>query len=204
MPKIKICGLRSPKDIEIVNRYQPDYAGFIIDFPKSFRSLEIDEVSTLTSKLDPSIQSVGVFVNEDIEVVKRLLNEKVIDIAQLHGSESESYIHELKEDTKKCIIKAFTIHSIEDVELALQSSADYILLDQGKGSGQTFDWSLVPDMKRPFFLAGGLDENNLEQAKHLHPYAFDLSSGVETYKIKDENKIRNCIDICRKENKDVK
>lgn len=204
MPKIKICGLRSLNDIDIVNQYKPDYAGFIIDFPKSFRSLEIDEVSHLTSKLDSSIQSVGVFVNEEIEVVKKLLKEDVIDIAQLHGSESEEYIHELKEDTNKTIIKAFTIHCVEDVELAVQSSADYILLDQGKGSGQTFDWSLVPEMKRPFFLAGGLDENNLEKAKDLHPYAFDLSSGVETNKIKDENKIRNCIHICRKENEDVK
>ncbi len=196
MTKIKICGLRSQRDVEIINRYKPDYAGFIVDFPKSFRSLTLNELEALTSHLDSTIPSVGVFVDEDVHVVCDLLERGVITIAQLHGKETEDYIQDVKRFGP--VIKAFTIRTNEDIEQALQSSADYILLDQGKGSGQTFDWSLVPEISRPYFLAGGLDELNISNAiSQLHPWGIDLSSGVETNKIKDEEKIKRCIEISR-------
>lgn len=191
MAKIKICGLRSLKDIEIVNRYLPDYAGFIIHFPKSFRSITIEELKELTKHLDRKIQSVGVFVDEDVDLVCSLLKEGIIDIAQLHGKEDEAYIQRVKGFGPT--IKAFQIQTKEDILRALESSADYILLDQGKGSGKTFDWTLIPQIERDFFLAGGITIENIEDSKRLHPYAIDVSSSVETNQVKDENKIKEMI-----------
>lgn len=199
--KIKICGLRRPKDIEIVNKYKPDFAGFIIDFPKSFRSLEPDKVCNLTKGLDKEIKSVGVFVDEDIETVIGLLNDDAIDIAQLHGHESPEYIKKVQEKTGKKVIKCFMMKSDktnEVIEKAKNSPADMILLDAGYGSGKTFDWRLICDIGRPFFLAGGLDAENVTQAiKELNPYAVDISSSVETEKYKDEKLVRDIIEKVR-------
>ena len=143
--KIKICGLRRREDILAVNEAKPDYCGFIIEFPKSFRSVTADEVRELVNDLSPDIQPVGVFVNAPMELVKALMDEGTLAMAQLHGQENESYITELKAHTDKPVIKAFSIKTADDMENALQSPADYILLDQGSGgTGKTFDWSLIP------------------------------------------------------------
>ena len=197
--KIKICGLRRREDILAVNEANPDYCGFIVEFPKSFRSVTADEVRELVKNLSPEIQPVGVFVNASMELVRSLLDDGTLAMAQLHGQEDESYIRELKTYTDKLIIKAFSIKIAEDIEKALQSSADYILLDQGGGgTGKTFDWSLIPEIQRPFFLAGGIGASNLGQAiREIHPYAVDLSSSVETEKRKDPMKIRQVVDIVR-------
>ena len=198
--KIKICGLRRREDILAVNEARPDYCGFIIEFPKSFRSVTADKVRELVKDLSPEIKGVGVFVNAPVEFVSGLLNDGTLALAQLHGQEDEAYIRELKKLTDKPIIKAFSVKTSEDIEKALQSPADYILLDQGSGgTGMTFDWSLIPKMERPFFLAGGIGAENLEQAiREIRPYAVDLSSSVETDKWKDPEKIRNVVDIVRK------
>lgn len=198
--KIKICGLRRREDILAVNEARPDYCGFIIEFPKSFRSVTADKVRELVKDLSPEIKGVGVFVNAPVEFVSGLLNDGTLALAQLHGQEDEAYIRELKKLTDKPIIKAFSVKTSEDIEKALQSSADYILLDQGSGgTGMTFDWSLIPKIERPFFLAGGIGSENLEQAiREIRPYAVDLSSSVETDKWKDPEKIRNVVDIVRK------
>ena len=198
--KIKICGLRRREDILAVNETKPDYGGFIIEFPKSFRSVTADRVRELVKELAPEIQPVGVFVNAPMELVRTLLNDGTLALAQLHGQEDESYIRELKTYTDKPIIKAFSIKTAEDIEKALQSPADYILLDQGSGgTGKTFEWSLIPEIQRPFFLAGGIGAANLEQAiREIHPHAVDLSSSVETEKWKDPAKIRQVVDIVRK------
>lgn len=197
--KIKICGLRRREDILAVNEAKPDYCGFIIEFPSSFRSVTADEVRELVKELDPEIRPVGVFVNAPMELVRTLLDDGTLALAQLHGQEDESYIRELKTYTDKLIIKAFSIKTAEDIEKALQSPADYILLDQGGGgTGKTFDWSLIPEIQRPFFLAGGIGASNLGQAiREIHPYAVDLSSSVETEKRKDPMKIRQVVDIVR-------
>lgn len=198
--KIKICGLRRREDILAVNEARPDYCGFIIEFPKSFRSVTADKVRELVKDLSPEIKGVGVFVNAPVEFVSGLLNDGTLALAQLHGQEDEAYIRELKKLTDKPIIKAFSVKTSEDIEKALQSPADYILLDQGSGgTGMTFDWSLIPKIERPFFLAGGIGAENLEQAiREIRPYAVDLSSSVETDKWKDPEKIRNVVDIVRK------
>ena len=198
--KIKICGLRRREDILAVNEAKPDYCGCIIEFPKSFRSVTADEVRDLVKDLIQEIQPVGVFVDAPMELVRSLLDDGTLALAQLHGQENESYIRELKKYTDKPIIKAFSIKTAEDIEKALQSPADYILLDQGGGgTGKTFDWSLIPEIQRPFFLAGGIGAANLEQAiREIYPYAVDLSSSVETEKWKDPTKIRQVVDIVRK------
>ena len=200
--KIKICGLRRREDILAVNEAKSDYCGFIIEFPSSFRSVTADEVRELVKELDPEIRPVGVFVNAPMELVRTLLDDGTLALAQLHGQEDESYIRELKKTVEKPVIKAFSVKTKEDIEKAILSPADYILLDQGGGgTGKTFDWTLIPEIRREFFLAGGLGTENLRQAiREIRPYAVDLSSSVETDKWKDPEKIRQVVD---KEKKSV-
>lgn len=197
--KIKICGLRSSQDIWAVNEAKPDFCGFIVEFPKSFRSITRDQLRALTKELDPEIQPVGVFVNAPIELVVELLLEGTIAIAQLHGQEDEEYIRQVQEQTHCPVIKAFSVKTAEDINRALQSPAEYILLDQGGGgTGKTFDWSLIPEISRPFFLAGGLGTQNLHQAvTRIHPWAVDLSSSLETERRKDPEKIRQAVELIR-------
>lgn len=199
MSRIKICGLKRQEDIRAVNEAKPDYCGFVIEVPKSSRCVSREQVRELTAGLDGDIQPVGVFVNAPVELPALLLNEGTIAIAQLHGNEDEDYIRELRKLTDKPLIQAFSIRTVEDVEKACKSPADYILLDQGSGgTGKRFDWSLVPDMTRPFFLAGGLGAYNLEQAiRQLKPWAVDLSSSLETAGKKDPEKIKKAVEIIR-------
>lgn len=192
MAKVKICGLRRHEDIEIVNTYLPDYVGFIINYPKSFRSVNVLQVKEMVRELDPSIQAVGVFVDESIENVIECIKETGIDLVQLHGHESYDYIKILQQYVP--VIKAFVIQDERDIDIALKSPADYILLDQGKGSGKTFDWSLVPKIERPFFLAGGITLDNVEKTKGLKPYGIDVSSSVETERVKDKEKVKLMIE----------
>ena len=198
--KIKICGLRRKEDILVVNEAKPDYCGFIIEFPRSFRSITADKARELVRELSPKIRAVGVFVNASMELVRDLLNDGTLALAQLHGQEDESYIRELKKTVEKPVIKAFSVKTKEDIEKAILSPADYILLDQGGGgTGKTFDWSLIPEIRREFFLAGGLGTENLRQAiREIRPYAVDLSSSVEIDKWKDPEKIRQVVDIVKK------
>ena len=198
--KIKICGLKRPEDITYVNEAKPDYCGFIIEFPKSSRNVTGDQVRTITANLHPDIIPVGVFVNASLERVEELLLDGTIQIAQLHGQEDEDYIRRILRNTRHQVIKAFSIKTTQDIELALQSPADYILLDQGSGgTGKTFDWSLIPEITRPFFLAGGLGPDNLERAvRTIRPYAVDLSSSVETDGVKDRSKIVEAVNLVHK------
>lgn len=197
--KIKICGLNRPEDIDYVNAAKPDYAGFVIDFPKSHRNCSIQSVKELTKRLDPSIRAVGVFVNERPETVAGLLADGTIYAAQLHGQESNEEILWLQKTTQCPVIKAFKVQSKEDIALAIKSPADYILLDQGYGGGQRFDWNLVPEIGRSWFLAGGLGLANLETAiRTLQPYGVDLSSSVEINHTKDKDLIYRTVDLVRK------
>ena len=197
--KIKICGLRRMEDIQAVNEAKPDFCGFVIEVPGSFRSVTVSQAKELAAELDRDIQAVGVFVNAPETLAAELLNQGIISMAQLHGQEDEAYIRRLRKLTDRPLIKAFSVRTRKDAEKAMESTADYILLDQGSGgTGIPFDWSLLPVIERPFFLAGGLGEDNLETAVHrMHPYAVDLSSGVETDMWKDPVKIKRAVDIVR-------
>jgi phosphoribosylanthranilate isomerase len=199
MTKLKICGLRRPEDICMVNEAMPDYAGFIIEVPKSKRNVSGDQVRSLTRKLRSEICTVGVFVNAPLELVQGLLSDGTIAMAQLHGNESTEYVRELRQLTNAPVIQAFSIREKADIDRALTSEADYILLDQGGGgSGIPFDWNLVPEIPRPWFLAGGLSSENIQEAIHrLHPYAVDLSSSLEVDGYKDAQKIREATALVR-------
>ena len=142
--------------------------------------------------LNPDIKTVGVFVNAQKEEIMSLCKDEIIDIIQLHGDEDEDYIEKIQNMTGKPVIKAFSIKTPEDVQRALRSPADYILLDQGAGgTGEPFDWTLVPPVRRPFFLAGGIGPENLRSAiGTLHPWAVDLSSSLENDGRKDRAKIQ--------------
>lgn len=196
--KVKICGLKREVDIAYANATRPDYIG-VVFAPKSSRAVTPDEAANLCRKLAPGIDAVGVFVNEPVEHVAELLCQNVIDMAQLHGKEDEAYLAALRQLTAKPLIQAFRIETENDVKRAIRSTADFILLDHGNGgTGKAFDWSLIRDVNRPFFLAGGLDADNVVKAIQLtHPYAVDVSSGVETDHMKDRNKMEKVIEAVR-------
>lgn len=199
MTQIKLCGLRRPEDIEAANLLKPEYIGFVFA-KKSKRYVDSATALSLKKALDPSIKAVGVFVNEELSEVTELLNRGVIDIAQLHGSESDEYINDLKKITGKTVIRAFKITSQEDVDKAVASPADYVLLDAGAGDGVTFDWSVVKNVERPFFLAGGLGPANVTDAiRAVKPFAVDVSSGIETDGFKDKDKMTAFVTAVRKE-----
>ena len=201
MTKIKFCGLMRPEDIRAVNELKPDYAGFVF-YEKSRRYLSVEEAETLKEMLLPDIQAVGVFVDAPVTTVADLLQRGIIDAAQLHGREDETYLQNLREKTDKPILQAFRIRTPEYLERAERSDADMILLDAGAGDGKVFDWSLLQNFGRPYFLAGGLDPSNAGQAvRELHPYGLDVSSGIETEGRKDKTKMAAFMEAVRKENR---
>ena len=198
MTKIKFCGLSRTCDIEAANELKPEYVGFVFA-EKSKRYITPEKAKGLKQLLDPEIKAVGVFVNENPERAALLLNNNVIDIAQLHGSEDEDYIRQLRSLTVKLIIKAFRIEMARDIADAEACTADYILLDSGAGTGTVFDWKLIQSIRRPYFLAGGLGTHNVENAvKLLHPFAVDVSSGIETDGVKDKIKMTKFAAAVRK------
>ena len=196
MAKIKICGLKRLEDVEIVNKYKPDFVGFV--FADSKRKVTPDLARQMKQNLDDSIQSVGVFVDAAIDEILEIHEQGIIDMAQLHGSESEDYIEKLKKKSNDQlkIINAIEMDDEKDLLEYDNSTADYLLLDSGKGSGKTFDWRLIrKDLKKEFFLAGGLNYQNISRAiNEFYPYAIDLSSSVETNGYKDELKIKKVME----------
>ena len=193
MTKVKLCGMMSPEDIEAANLLQTDYVGFVFA-RQSPRCITEAQAGYFRSILSPEICAVGVFVDEKPERVAFLLERGIIDLAQLHGTEDEEYMACLRRLTGRPLIRAFRIHSPEDLKAAAASTADHVLLDSGAGSGSVFDWSLLHAFPRPYFLAGGLSPDNVADAvRTLHPYAVDVSSGIETDRKKDHEKMRQFI-----------
>ena len=199
MTKIKMCGLSRPCDIAAANAIRPESIGFVF-YPKSKRNVTPEQAVQLKKLLSPAIQAVGVFVDAAPEAVSALLRQGVIDMAQLHGHEDEAYLASLRQLTDKPLLQAVRIAEADDVTRAMQSSADMVLLDAGMGSGEGFDWTLVQKIDRPYFLAGGLDTDNVTAAiRQLHPYAVDVSSGIETDGQKDKEKMAAFAAAVRKE-----
>jgi len=199
MSKVKICGLSRPDDIAAVNRALPDFIGFV--FASSRRRVDIKTAARLKEKLDPRIEAVGVFVNEDIEAVIQIYKNGVIDLAQLHGEESGAYVRRLKESCGCRVIKAI---GIGNTLPALPVEPDYLLFDtlsgQRGGIGTAFDWNHLKGYRGlPYFLAGGLTAENVSYAlSSLSPYCIDVSSAVETGGVKDERKINDFVCSVRK------
>lgn len=207
MSLVKICGLTRESDIDYVNKYNPDYIGFIFsDNQNRFRrQVSVKQAEKLKEKLNSQIKAVGVFVNEPIEFIVDICNNNTVDVVQLHGEESEAYIIKLKKLIDKPIIKAIRVQSTEQIINAENLSCDYLLLDAYKkdsygGTGEKFNWNIIPnDMKKPFFLAGGLTVENVSLAiSTVKPYCVDLSSSAETNGYKDELKIKRIIEEVRR------
>jgi phosphoribosylanthranilate isomerase len=198
MTRIKICGLKREADIEAVNLLKPDYIGFV--FARSFRQISAEKAAALKKKLSPDIKAVGVFVNGDPACIEQLLLEGIIDMAQLHGNETEETVRRIREKTGKPVIKAVSVRTAADLKIWKNSSADFLLLDHGNGgSGEAFDWSILKDFDRPYFLAGGLNPDNIAAALiKVRPPGVDVSSGVETDGYKDRRKIAAFIKAVRK------
>lgn len=199
--KIKICGLMRPSDIEAVNYCRPDYVGFV--FAPTRRFVSDEQAMILKGLLDPSIPAVGVFVNEPIDHVVSLCERGIIDLIQLHGDETEEYIAHLRARVSNPIIRALRVQSTEQIAEADAKGFDYLLLDAYNkkmygGTGERFQWSLIPPLNTPYFLAGGLDETNLnEAASSTGAMCLDLSSSAETNGVKDPEKIRRLVSIVR-------
>jgi phosphoribosylanthranilate isomerase len=202
--RIKICGLTRMADIDAVNAALPDFVGFV--FADSRRKVGSGEAAALRKRLDARIRAVGVFVDAEPGIVVRLCKSGVIDLVQLHGDEDAAYIAKLKNDTDCPVIKAVRVQSPAQVRSAEALPCDWLLLDTFKrdaagGTGETFDHALIPRLKKPFFLAGGLNAGNLRNAAALagRPYCLDVSSGAETNGLKDAAKIREIVRIAREE-----
>lgn len=201
MTKIKICGLKTMEDIQAVNRWKPDFAGFV--FAPGKRQITPGHAAELRRALDPRIQAVGVFVNAPVEEAAVLANTGVIQFIQLHGEEDDDYIKELRKQTDKPLIKAAAARSREAILEAERLPCEYLLLDAYQkgspgGNGEIFDWSIIPPLKKPWFLAGGLSPKNAEQAiKACRPFGVDVSSGVEIQGKKSEQRIREFIEKVR-------
>lgn len=197
MTKIKFCGITRAEDIFIVNEILPEFVGFIF-YKKSRRNISVEKFLELNKILDKKISTVGVFVDEKISEIAEIA--KNLDLIQLHGSEDEKYISELRNYTDKKIIQAFKIKTADDLKNALKSFGDYILLDGGAGEGKVFDWNILKNFERKYFLAGGLNCENISDAiKILKPFAVDVSSGIETDNFKDALKMKNFAQIVRSE-----
>ena len=201
MTRIKLCGLTREEDVATANELQPDYVGFVF-WPRSRRCVSPETARLLKAQLDTRIAAVGVFVDAPADQVAGLLDDGTIDIAQLHGHEDDAYIAAVRsllpEPAQKVLVKAFVVKDAADLHAASQSSADMVLLDAGLGGGTPFDWSLLEQFERPYFLAGGLDADNVAEALALTgAAAVDTSSGIETDGVKDPAKMRAFVQAVR-------
>ena len=205
MIKVKFCGLRREEDIEAVNRLKPDFAGFV--FAKSKRQVSVEAAARLKKQLDPEIKTVAVLVNMPVEEAAALANSGIADLLQLHGDEDAEYIATLRKLTKAKLIKAIRLQGNEDDHTALKQAeqADFYLFDTFVantygGTGKTFSLSLLNSLPidKPFFLAGGLDADNvagiigqIQRDEKLCPYFYgvDVSGGIETEGYKDPIKM---------------
>ena len=197
MTKIKFCGMKTLDDIFAANEIFPEYVGFVFA-PKSKRYVTPAQAEKFRAALSKKILAVGVFVDEKISTVAELLNNGIIDAAQLHGNEDNAYIKNLRRLTNKTVIQAFQFDCALRITHYALSSADFILIDSGAGGGKVFDWTLIKNFRREYFLAGGLTPENVGEAiKLLKPFAVDVSSGIETDGRKDFNKMKKFAEVVR-------
>ncbi len=207
MTKVKICGLKTLEDVMIVNKYLPEYVGFV--FAASKRQVSDEQAKRIKEQLDRRIQTVGVFVNEPQEHIVSLYEQGILDVVQLHGNEDNQYIKELRKKVEVPIIKAVRVQNVEQVKMELQSDADFLLFDTYKkdsygGSGECFELAVLKQIlkeemiTKPFFIAGGLDSKNVDEVlAEMTCYGVDVSSGVETAHKKDEAKVQEFINQVR-------
>lgn len=202
--RIKMCGLRRPDEIIYANECLPDYIGFV--FAESRRKVSGGEAKKLGEQLDPSIKKVGVFVNEPLRSLISISEEAGLDIIQLHGDEDDEYIREVRHKTGKEIWKAVRVRTAKDIQAAQELPTDKLLLDSFSeesygGTGKVMDFAVLDqaEIRKPYFIAGGLTVDNLPVIlRNTEPYGIDISSGIETGGVKDREKMRKVIQLCKR------
>ena len=209
-PKVKMCGISKVETIPAIVDAKPDYMGLV--FAPSKRQVTVEQAKTLVEELhkqyavrynSETIKTVGVFVNETVENLLKIAEEVKLDVIQLHGDEDEAFIQSLKERTNVEVWKAVQVRSAADAEKWIDSGADMLLFDayhkdERGGTGEVFDWSSLDEFERPFMLAGGIDSTNVARAiRTVRPYGLDISSGIETEGVKDNEKMKAFTNIVR-------
>jgi phosphoribosylanthranilate isomerase len=194
--KIKICGIKTEADADAINVYEPDYCGFV--FASSKRQVDVITAMKLRKHILAKIPCVGVFTDTPIDDIIALFEYGVINLAQLHGGQDETFIAALKRKCQKHSIPV--IQAIRNGKDIPSKNADFLLYDGANaGSGETFDWDNITDTSKPWFLAGGINAENIKKAMALSPYCIDIASGSETDGKKDPEKIKKLIGIVRGE-----
>ena len=225
-PKVKMCGISKVETIPAIVDAKPDYMGLVFAPSKRQVTVEqaktlveelykqnvvgnnseaeqTEPVTSLDTASSETIKTVGVFVNETIENLLKIAEEVKLDVIQLHGDEDESFIQILKEQSNVEVWKAVQVRSAADAEKWIDSSADMLLFDayhkdERGGTGEVFDWSALDEFERPFMLAGGIDSTNVARAiRTVRPYGIDISSGIETEGVKDNEKMKAFTNIVR-------
>ena len=209
MSKVKICGVKRQDDIKYINRYLPEYVGVV--FANSRRQVSPENAKALIANLDKRVKAVGVFVNEPTERVLEIAHKCKLDVVQVHGDETPEYIYALKKQfdsyrKKVDVWKAVRVRNKDSVEQIKHYNADAFVLDafvEGSygGAGKTFDWEVAVEAGKygRIILAGGLNIKNVHDAiRSVEPTAVDVSTGVESDGMKDEDKIKRF--ICRVRN----
>ena len=204
MTQIKICGLFRPQDADYANAALPDYIGFV--FAQSLRKVTPAKAAQIKKRLDARIKVVGVFVDAELDDAAAMARDGLVDVIQLHGGEDAAYIERLRTKTNAPIIKAVRVQSTAQILAAQQLPCDYLLMDayhpdKPGGVGERFDWALLPAFEKPYFLAGGINLENIRKALKLKPYGIDVSSGAETDGVKDKDKIIELVRFVRSEDK---
>lgn len=197
---VKICGITKEMEIDALNKLQPEYIGFV--FAESKRKVTIEVALKFHDKINKNIKTVGVFRNNSKDEILNILKYIPLDVVQLHGNENEDFIKYIRDKSGKEVWKAFSINTKEDLNIALNSSVDTILLDGiNPGSGETFSWDILKNLivNKKIILAGGINEDNVSKAIEIvNPWGVDVSTGVENIDVhgnryKDENKMKNFI-----------
>ena len=225
-PKVKMCGISKVETIPAIVDAKPDYMGLVFAPSKRQVTVEqaktlveelhkqyavrynseaeqTESVTSLDTASSETIKTVGVFVNETVENLLKIAEEVKLDVIQLHGDEDESFIQILKEQSNVEVWKAVQVRSAADAEKWIDSSADMLLFDayhkdERGGTGEVFDWSSLDEFERPFMLAGGIDSTNVARAiRTVRPYGIDISSGIETEGVKDDEKMKAFTNIVR-------
>ncbi|MEH6449799.1 MAG: phosphoribosylanthranilate isomerase [Oleispira sp.] len=199
--RIKICGLTRDQDVHNAVVEGADALGFVLYAP-SPRAVSAERAAQLIQKVPAFVTTVALFVNESAEEIQRALTVCPFDLLQFHGDESPEFCRQFNHP----YMKAIRVRSADDIHRAVQQYPDAkaLLLDAyvenlPGGTGQAFDWRLIPQLSIPWVLAGGLNAKNVADAiNQVQPFAVDISGGVEASKgIKDAQKIKDFISEVR-------
>jgi len=198
MARVKICGIKNMEEVKLINRYRPDFLGFI--FAESKRRVSIEEAKILCNAIENGIRKVGVFVNEGFDNALYTADYCGLDVVQLHGDEGPELLQEYMRSPFE-VWKVIRVKDINDITKIRDFTSDRVLLDTFSetaygGTGKTFDWDLALEAKKykSIILSGGLNVQNVAEACRLvKPYAVDASSSLEENGFKTEEKVAEFI-----------